>query len=274
MKRELTRKDELVKLYPQLMGDIAEALAKMGKSEGELLEYVEFHFGGNSYRIFAWLQAGSFHYIMGKPGIYLLNDSSITVDDPDAIFVETNDPSVLVMPAGARIYFALPYDLQVNRLVNQEKRGWNEEYFIMTCGGSALEKAFQSKKGTEICNSLQKVAEDYQACFDFESNALMYLSSDAFDLYSAKPFSKRIRANNLPMFKGVYEAWKALTDNNSSGSWCFMAYDFDYHGNRYRLTCGNLVEYDIFYKDANVKIREKLLSMGAKDLQFVCSKVM
>ena len=62
--------------------------------------------------------------------------------------------------------------------------------------------------------------------------------------------------------------------NNSSGSWCFMAYDFNYHGNQYRLTCGNLVEYDNFYKDANAKIREKLLNMGAKDLQFVCSKVM
>lgn len=121
MKRELTVKEELVKLYPQLMGDIAETLASSSKTEGELLEYVEFHFGGNSYRIFAWLQAGSFHYIMGKPGIYLSNDSSITVDDPDAVFVETNDPSVLVLPAGSKIYFALPYQLQVNKLVNQEK---------------------------------------------------------------------------------------------------------------------------------------------------------
>ena len=158
--------------------------------------------------------------------------------------------------------------------MRNEKRGWNEEYFIMTCGGSALEQAFQSKKGTEICNSLQKVAEDYQACFDFESNTMMYLSSDALDLYSAKPYTKRIRANQLPMFNGVYEAWKALTDNNSSGSWCFMAYDFNYHGNQYRLTCGNLVEYDLFYREANEKIRQKLINMGAKDITFVSSKAM
>lgn len=274
MKREITSKEELVKLYPQLMGDIASVLAQSSKRKGELLEHVEFHFGGNSYRVFAWLEAGSLHYIMGKPGIYLSNDSSITVDDPDAIFVETNDPSVLVMPAGSSIYFALPYQLQAEKLVNQEKRGWNEDYFIMTCGGSPLEKAFQSKKGAELCESLQKAVADYAACLDFESNTLMYLCSDAFDLYSAKPFTKRIRANQLPMFKGVYDTWKVLTDNNSSGSWCFMAYDFSYHGNQYRLTCGNLVEYDIFYKDANAKIREKLLQMGAKDVQFVCSKVM
>ena len=102
----------------------------------------------------------------------------------------------------------------------------------------------------------------------------MHLSSDAFDLYSAKPFAKTVRANHLPSFKDVYETWKKLTENNNSGSWYFMAYDFRYHGSAYRLTCGNLVEYDLFYREANEKIRQKLENMGAKDITFVSSKAM
>ena len=53
-----------------------------------------------------------------------------------------------------------------------------------------------------------------------------------------------------------------------------MAYDFRYHGSAYRLTCGNLVEYDLFYREANEKIRQKLENMGAKDITFVSSKAM
>ena len=68
--------------------------------------------------------------------------------------------------------------------------------------------------------------------------------------------------------------WKKLTENNNSGSWYFMAYDFRYHGSAYRLTCGNLVEYDLFYREANEKIRQKLENMGAKDITFVSSKAM
>ena len=274
MKRDITTRDQLITLYPELAGDIVRILCKYSTKQDELLKNVEFHFGGKSYRVFARFTKGSLQYIMGKPGIYLQSDASIHVDDDDAIFVSNNDPSILVIPDGTSIFFACPYKLQTQKLTNQENRGWNEDYFIVTCNGSALEKRLQGKDGADIVSALQKVASDYRACFDFESSAMMHLSSDAFDLYSAKPFAKTVRANHLPSFKDAYETWKKLTENNNSGSWYFMAYDFRYHGSAYRLTCGNLVEYDLFYREANEKIRQKLENMGAKDITFVSSKAM
>lgn len=266
--------EELVDFYSGLMNELFKVLEKNGKKEDELLSDVEIHFGGYSHRVFACYAGGKLKYVPGKPGIYLKSDTSINVMDNDAILVENTDTNATVVPCENAMLYTYQYPLDITKIPNDENRGWNENYFILTFKGSKLEKAIAGTRGAAIMQDMNTVLEKYNCCLDSEDATTMYLISPELNFYSAKPYPKRRRANQLPLFRGIYETWKALTDNNNTGSWCYMAYEFNYHGNEYTLTCGNLVEYDLFYREANEKIRKRLEKMGATDLKFISKKVM
>lgn len=266
--------EELVDFYSDLMNELFKVLEKNGKKEDELLSDVEIHYGGYSHRVFACYANGKLKYITGKPGIYLKNDSSINVMDEDAILVENTDTNAAVVMCENAMLYTYQFPLDISKIPNDENRGWNENYFILTFKGSKLEKAISGTRGTKIMQEMNEVMSKYGCCMDSEDNTTMYLIAPELNFYSAKPYGKRRRANQLPLFKGIYETWKALTENNNTGSWCYMAYEFNYHGNEYTLTSGNLVEYDLFYREANEKIRKKLEKMGATEIKFISKKVM
>lgn len=274
MKYELETTADLFQMYPQIMTDLVKVLVKNGKKPADYLQGVNFFFNGFRHRIFAYYADGRFSYIPGKPGIYLKNDPGITVMDDDVIMVENTDTNASVIQCEKCMLYAYQLPCDLSELTNDGNRGWNDGCFIMTFAGSRLEKQLLKEKGSDVMMQLAHVLEDYGCAFDSENSTTLSLLNQKLGFYSAKPYEKRRRANQLPLFHGVYETWKALTENNNTGSWCYMAYEFDYHGSQYTLTSGNLVEYDLFYRDANEKIRRKLEKMGAENITFISKKVM
>lgn len=270
MSLEISTKEELMNCYPEIMGDLIKVLVDYTNGDHAFLSNVQFHFDGMSYRVFASYVNGKFSYIDGKPGIYLRNDIKINALDEDTIMVDTNDTNVIVLPCTNGLYYAYPYPFHIETIQNEGNRGWNPGYFIMSWKGSKLEKNFPA----DLSQKIEKVLQKYKAGSDYEGKTVMCLMAPELNFYSAVPFEKERSANDLPRFKQVYDTWKDLTFNNNSSAWCYMAYQFKYLGSPYKLTCGNLVEYDIYYREANEKVKQMLEELGATDIKLFSQKIM
>ena len=136
-------------------------IEKNGKKEDELLSAVEIHYGGYSHRVFACYVNGKLKYVTGNPRIYLKNDSSIKVMDEDAILVENTDTNAAVVMCENAMLYTYQYPLDISKIPNDENRGWNENYFILTFKGSKLEKAISGPRGTKIMQEMNEVMSKY-----------------------------------------------------------------------------------------------------------------
>lgn len=269
MNQEIETKEDLVNQYSAIMADLVGVLVNGADGKETYLSNVEFHFDGFSHRVFASYVNGKFTYIDGKPGIYLRNDIKINALDDDTIMVDPNDTNVVVIPCASGLYYAYQYPLHMDEVTNEGNRGWNPGYFVVSWNNKALEKQMDT-----LAIEMNAALKKYRACMDFEGKSVMCLMAPEFDFYSAKPFEKERSANDIPTFKKIYDTWKALTFNNNASAWCYMAYQFTYLGSPYKLTCGNLVEYDIYYRDANEKVKKMLEDLGCKNIHLQSQKVM
>ena len=269
MEQEILSKEDLMNHYSAIMADLVEVLVQAADGKDTFLSNVAFHFDGFSHRVFASYGNGKFSYIDGQPGIYLKNDIKINALDNDTIMVDPNDTNVMIIPCKGGLYYAYQYPLHIEEIINEGNRGWNPGYFIMTWKNKLLEKQLDT-----ISMQMNHALQKYHVCVDFEGKSLMCLMAPDFDFYSAKPFEKERSANDIPPFKKIYDTWKALTFNNNSSAWCYMAYQFTYLGSPYKLTCGNLVEYDIYYREANEKVKKMLEDLGCKNIKLQSQKIM